>query len=366
MESHRALDELIATSGDGTAAEAAVDAAASRRLGAFANGLQRYWAATFVRPERERRVVWRRGNAFLSTADALVPGSPPALLIPSLINRSTVMDLLPGCSFFDALRQAGYQPFLLEWGAPIADTVATDLDGYFNTFLVPAFAAMQGVNPRPAALIGYCMGGLLATALAFHRQGKGASALIALATPWDFHKPSADLGKKLAKTLRLWQPIIDAMGGLPVDALQALFATLDPTLVPRKFARFSAMDPESDAVSRFIAVEDWVNDGIPLTPAVCRQLGDGWFGANAPARGLWRCGNERIQPTGLALPSLVVAPEGDRIVPSASAEALAAALPQATLLKPGIGHVGMMVSESAKERVWRPLINWLDSRFASL
>jgi polyhydroxyalkanoate synthase len=52
-------------------------------------------------------------------------------------------------------------------------------------------------------------------------------------------------------------------------------------------------------------------------------------------------------------------PGHDRIVPPASAGALAEALPIATIRTPPVGHIGMVVSAAAARRVWRPMADWL-------
>jgi len=56
---------------------------------------------------------------------------------------------------------------------------------------------------------------------------------------------------------------------------------------------------------------------------------------------------------------LVVVPAHDRIVPPASAAALADALPLATRLDPPLGHIGMIVGRQAEALMWRPLAAWL-------
>ena len=60
-----------------------------------------------------------------------------------------------------------------------------------------------------------------------------------------------------------------------------------------------------------------------------------------------------------SLPAFIAVPHHDRIVPAASAEALARLLPQATLARPAAGHVSMVVGESAPIQLWRPLTEWL-------
>ena len=60
----------------------------------------------------------------------------------------------------------------------------------------------------------------------------------------------------------------------------------------------------------------------------------------------------------LRRPALVVLPGRDRIVPPSSAEPLAAAL-GASVLRPPLGHVGMMSAARAPAILWTPIAEWL-------
>jgi polyhydroxyalkanoate synthase len=117
----------------------------------------------------------------------------------------------------------------------------------------------------------------------------------------------------------------------------------------------------SDAARDFVLLEDWLNDGAPLPALVARDCLVGWYGENAPGRGTWRVARRRVRPRDIAVPSLVVIPANDRIVPPASAAGLVgpAGLANATRLDLPLGHIGMMVGSRAVERCWRPVIDWL-------
>ena len=69
----------------------------------------------------------------------------------------------------------------------------------------------------------------------------------------------------------------------------------------------------------------------------------------------------KVDPASVDLPALVVVPHQDRIVPPASAEALAAALPNAMVLRPAAGHIGMAVGSGARRNLWQPLAAWLSA-----
>ncbi len=128
---------------------------------------------------------------------------------------------------------------------------------------------------------------------------------------------------------------------------------LDPFSAERKFTRFAALDPNGDKARAFVALEDWVNDGVPLTAAVARDCARSWYSDNEPARGQWQIGGETVDPKGLRSPALVVVPDHDRIVPPA------AALGGATVLRPPLGHVGMMSVARAPAMLWTAIADWL-------
>ena len=111
--------------------------------------------------------------------------------------------------------------------------------------------------------------------------------------------------------------------------------------------------------ARFVTLEDWANDGVPLAGPVARECLIGWYVLNRPARGEWRIAGEPVDPGAVTVPTLVVVPERDRIVPPASAGALAEAIPGARRMTPPAGHVGMVVGVGAESALWRPLAEWL-------
>jgi poly(3-hydroxyalkanoate) synthetase len=202
------------------------------------------------------------------------------------------------------------------------------------------------------------MGGLLALALAHHRAAD-IRTLALLATPWDFHGDRAGQAGLFA----LAMPHVEAPGQhdgvIPVDVLQAMFASMSPNLIQAKFRRFAAMDPASPDALDFVALEDWLNDGVALTGPVGRDCLIGWYAENLPGRDLWRIGGSAIIPEEIDLPSLVAVPPRDHIVPPQSARPLAERLPRARLLEPAAGHIGMVIGHRARTELWDPLDTWL-------
>jgi len=248
------------------------------------------------------------------------------------------------------------RPDLLDRGAPGAEEREFGLDDYILGRLAPALEAVHREAGRPVALAGYCMGGTMVLPLATRAE---VAALVLLATPWDFWADGRHQARLIAAHLPGLTALIEGLKQLPPDALQAMFAALDPLLAARKFSAFAELPPGSAAARNFVALEDWLNDAVPLTGPVARACLEDWYGANTPARGLWRVGSEAVRPERVRAPSLNVVPARDRIVPPASAAALSEALPDVETWRPPLGHIGMMASPRAKRLLWRKLADWI-------
>jgi polyhydroxyalkanoate synthase len=358
--------------------ERAVEAEIARRLAALASGIRAYRDHPYRRTLLDPPTLWQDGTTRLLDYGATAPArrarnaaggkavpARPVLFVPSLVNRAYILDLSAKRSLLRWLARerpggTALRPLLVDWDAPGETERGFDLTAYIDGRLGDALTAARALDPldRPVPVVGYCMGGLLAMALALRRPDDVA-ALGLLATPWDFHAERAAAAHAAAAACRAATPVLAALGELPVDALQSLFATLDPFLVPRKFAAFAALDPASDKAANFVALEDWLNDGVGLAAAVARECIEGWYGDNAPHRGHWRVGGMAIDPARWTKPALALIPQQDRIVPPASAQALADALPHAIALSPRLGHIGMVAGAAARDTVWRPLADWL-------
>ncbi len=341
---------------------AAVRAEVLRRQAAFAEGIQRYRDHPFRRSSEARSALWQSGTTNLLAYGAETGARRPLLVVPSLINRSYILDLTPSSSLLGWLAGQGFDPFLVEWDRPGPDERRFTLSDYVLSRLEPALEEVIARSSRPPVVLGYCMGGLLALALALRKQNSVAG-LGLLATPWDFHAGYGAQGRLAASGLTATLPLLERFGELPVDAIQTFFTALDPQLTVRKFLGFAELDPKGRKAREFVALEDWVNDGVPLAAPVAQECLTGWYGENTPGRGLWRVGGRVVDPADLSLPGLAVVPARDRIVPPASAEALSAHQPALAVLRPAAGHVGMIVSAGAKKRVWQPLAAWLAERF---
>ena len=339
----------------------AVTDEAARRHRRFIEGIAAYRRNSYHRPEQTYPVLWQHGTTKLLDCRRGGEGDAPVLLIPSLINRAYILDFTPRTSMVRGLGKRGVAPFLLDWGAPGEEEKDFTLTDYVVQRIEPALQIVSDLTGRPVSLLGYCMGGLLALATAL-RCPKTVAGMVLMAVPWDFHRgfevPRAFLGP-------LWdqlRQLIETQGQMPVDILQTLFTTVDPDATARKFSMFRDLRPRSGVAKEFILLEDWVNDGVPLVAKVALECLQGWYLDNNPPQGFWQIAGQGINPADVVCPSMVLIPDRDRIVTSASALALSQALPNSTEYHVNGGHVGMLLSRLVGSRIHAPIAscikNW--------
>jgi polyhydroxyalkanoate synthase len=343
---------------------AALAEVATRRHRDLLAGIQAYRHHPYRRDVTDPPAIWREGSTCLRDYGAVEgarSGGPVVLCVPSLINRAYVLDLKADNSLLRTLAADGVRPLLVDWGWPGPAEKSFAFTDYIAGRLEGALDAACEVAGGPVAVLGYCMGGMLALALA-QRRRRDVGALALLATPWDFHAEQGAQARLAARGGELMEPAMQAMGQLPVDAIQMLFAGLDPHTAVRKFLTFGRLDQDSRRAEVFVALEDWLNDGVPLAAPVARECLYEWYGANTPARGGWQIAGRPVDPAHADMPALCLVPQHDRIVPPASAAALGRALPCAEVRIPPLGHIGMVVSGRAREEVWSPLLTWLKAR----
>jgi polyhydroxyalkanoate synthase len=257
----------------------------------------------------------------------------PLVLIPSLINPPHILDLDAQVSLAGAISKMGHQALLLDWG-PARDRLSLSIAEHVETLLVPLIEDLG----EPAVLLGYCLGGTIAMAAATLAPPR---ALITLACPWHFDRYPPEGREALQKLWRDACSTSQALGVLPIEVLQASFWSLDPRRTVTKFAELKRLDPAGPEFRRFVALEDWANQGDPLPLPAARELLEDFFGANVTGRDVWQVGGRAIK-SNLSCPSVHFTADRDRIAPAETA-------PEGERVQLPAGHVGMVVGRARNQ-----------------
>ena len=119
--------EIDAFGGDSVAA--ALDSEIANRAASYLTGLETYRRHPFRRRRAVPPVLWREGTTRLFDYGCNTTG-PVVLVVPSMINRYYVLDLLPERSFLRHLAAQGLRPVVVDWGVPGSDERDFDLTDY--------------------------------------------------------------------------------------------------------------------------------------------------------------------------------------------------------------------------------------------
>lgn len=288
----------------------------------------------------------------------------PILLVPSLINRHYVLDLMPGKSFVQWLVERGHDVYIIDWGTPTAEDRYLTFDDICDRYLGRALRATNRIADSDRAhLLGYCLGGTLTAIFAAAHQSEGIASLLTLAAPIDF----ADDGM-----LGAWtrvpsfdvSTLVAATGNVPWRLMQTAFNLLRPTMSLAKAVGVVDRAWDDRFLDGFFALETWSNDNVSF-PGACYEryirelyrdnllMKDGFALSGRPAR-----------LSQITCPTMVVSFAHDMIVPEKSAKALherIGATDRVHLHLPG-GHVGAVVSRKASKGLWPQLASFWEAR----
>lgn len=309
--------------------------------------------------------IWRDGSTELYEYRAIGKSgkNQPILIIPSLINRHYILDLEEGNSFVQYIAGQGFDAYIASWGEPPKEELDFSLQDYIGR-ICSIIDLLYKRTGKKIVLAGYCMGGLLALAAAQMRPEK-IKSLAFMATPWDFHEknfPRFILNEFQTKAVGR---IIDASDKIPAVLVQSLFYYMHSNLVGQKFEMRPLLNNKNHSRSGFLAVENWANDGISMTRLVAKECFLGWVQDNNVARFKWKINGKIVSPKKLVqLPAFFAIPKKDSVVPQGSTIPLTKFFENTTIISPNVGHVGMVVGNSAQSQTWEPFVEWLKDTIA--
>lgn len=306
-------------------------------------------------------VVHRDGTArllrFTPRAGAGAPTGVPVLLVPSLINRWYVLDLRDGSSLVQALVDAGFDTWCLDWGA------AEDEDRYltWRNVLERLHRAARRVSRDTGhariGTLGYCMGATLTTIFAALHPERTA-AVVNLAGPIDFSH--AGLLGTLTDAGHFDVDAISDAGNVHPLQMQSGFTAMRPSSQISKWIALVDRASDPDFLKAFQALETWANDNIAFPAEAYRTYIDELYQRNLLVQGQMYVGGERVDLGKIVCPVLVVVTQRDTICPPPAATALidlVGSTDTEVVRVPG-GHVGGVVGSRAPKVTYPAISRW--------
>lgn len=287
----------------------------------------------------------------------------PLFIIPSLINRYYVLDLLPEKSFIEYFLRQGIQVYLLDWGTPQDEDNFLSLDQLID-HRIDYFVdkTLQDYGCDKTHLIGHCLGGTLSSIYTPLHQEK-ISSLMLLTAPVDF-----DHGGKIGvwATLPLFNVgnLVKAHGNMPWWMMQSSFQMLKPMLWWHKTERLLKEQKNPEFLKNFWALEIWSHDNISFPGKCYETLITEFYRKNAITKGTLKIHAEGVDLKNITSPVLNLAAEDDHIV-----------LFKSTLQPYHLnketqydcfsvkgGHIGALLGSKAQKNIWPQIKDWLSKQ----
>ena len=314
-----------------------------------------------------REVVLRDGTHELLhyTRETPATQAEPVLLCYALVNRPYILDLEPDKSVVRQYLERGFDVYLIDWGVPTHADRGLRLEDYVCGFLAKAVELIRSAHDRTRVhLLGYCMGGTLATLYGALDPG-ALKTLTLLATPIDFAERES--------LLNLWtdpayfdvDALVDTYGNCPAWFLQTSFLVMNPirNIIDKTIAFYEGMD-DPRSVTSYFALEHWLGDNIPVAGETFREFVKKLYQRNELVKGELVLGERRVDLARITCPLLLLTAKNDHLVAPSSTEGIRPRVGSrdVTSMSASAGHVGLVVGAKAHAKIWPAVTRWATER----
>ena len=282
----------------------------------------------------------------------------PLFIVPSMINRWYVVDLREGASLVSSLVRGGLDVFCLDWGVAADEDRHLTWDDVVKRLEQAMSKALRVAGAPRTALLGYCMGGTLAS-IAAALQPARTSALVNLAGPIDFSR--GGLLSELVQPGHFDVDAIAAAGNVAPMQMQSGFWALRPTQQIAKWIGIADRGNDPAFREAFGALETWASDNVPFPAAAYVTYIRELYQQNRLISGEHAVGGARVRLGKITCPVLTIVADKDTICPPEAATALNAHVGSAVkdVLTVAGGHVGAVVGSKAEKVLYPKLLDWL-------
>src|SRR5438128_6208272 len=314
-----------------------------------------------------KEVIWTKNKAKLYHYEPMVEKRfpVPILMIYALINRPYVLDLMPGNSLVEYLVGHGFDVYMLDWGTPGDEDKNLSFEHYVLDYIPRAVKkVLRTAHAEEFTLLGYCMGGTMAAMYTALFPGKPLKNLILMTAPIDFTAENTGLyGLWTSEKYLNPDHMAAAFGNIPGDLVDTGNRLAKPvTNYVGSYVTMWDRILQGKPMDTWLAMNKWVNDGIPFPGAAFRQWIREFYQQNKLVKGEIRLRGMRVDLSAINCAVLNIAGKKDHICTLPQAEAIMRHVmsEDKEFYVLDAGHVGLLTCSDAKKSLCRKIRMWLD------
>ena len=284
----------------------------------------------------------------------------PVLLVPSIINKAYIMDLIPGFSLVEYLLEQGFSTYMIDWGTFEDEDRFIEFDQLFDPLLNKAVDKVLKHNCiDKLSMVGYCMGGTMSVIYAATHNNK-IKNLVNLLGPIDFSE-----GGMLTEWVdpKIFNPdlLADAYGNVPSELMQFAFNSMKPVAKISKIVKSFNSEVSPEIEKFFNALEFWASDNIPFPGNAYRKYIKDLYQKNLLISGEFKLNGTKVDPHNITCAVLNLVAQHDHIVPPECGLALnniiSSRINDSFCIKGG--HVAAVVGPKGRQILWPKVSEWL-------
>jgi len=313
-----------------------------------------------------KQVIWTKNKARLyHYVPVCEKRSPiPLLFIYALINRFYVLDLVPGNSLVEYLVSQGFDVYLLDWGIPGEEDKHLGFEQYIFDYIARAVKKVLGhAHAEECSILGYCMGGTMSAMYAALFPDSSLRNLILLTTPIDFTPEHTGLyGIWLSEKHFNPDSLVDAFSNVPGELIN--IGNLMLKIVANYGGVRATKRPHGKPTETLLAMNKWVNDGIPFAGEAFRQWIRDFYQQNNLVKGKISLRGQRVDLSHITCSVLNIAGKKDHIctLPQTEATMRLISSQDKEFFVADAGHVGLLIGSDAKKKLFPKIYTWLEAR----
>ena len=179
-------------------------------------------------------------------------------------------------------------------------------------------------------------------------------------------QPPADFGKP-PTILESWikdldvKKFVDVFGNVPSSFLNIAFWLRNPLEAFLKYQFYFNQPRSINEIIKFLAVESWLFDSVPIIGKAFEQIIDDIYKKNLLIQNKMILGNELVDLKKITMPVLNIIGTNDDLVSAESSRTITdiiSSKDKKTLEFP-TGHVGLCIGQAAHKKLWPEVGQWI-------